>query len=218
MTVRLLVVDDHPLVLQGLAGALVSADDLVIVARATTCAEARRLLTREVVDVALVDVRLPDGSGLELVREMRDAGGPACLVLSSFESTQYIATAVDLGASGYVLKTAPIESVIVAIRTAASGGTTFTLDQLNVARESNRRRLTELEREIVRSVLSGRSNGEIAGDLHIATKTVEGYLTRLFARHGVTSRTELALRGEREGWLDVPGPGQDRGRERRARR
>lgn len=206
MTVRLLVVDDHPLVLQGLAGALVGVEDLAIVARATTCAEARRLLAREAVDVALVDVRLPDGSGLELLREMRETGGPACLVLSSFESTQYIAAAVDLGASGYLLKTAPIESVIAAVRTAASGGTAFTLDQLRIARESPTSRLTGLEGRIVGLVVRGRSNGEIARDLHIATKTVEGYLTRLFARHGVASRTELALRAEREGWLDVPGP------------
>ena len=205
MTARVLLVDDHPVVLDGLERALAREPDLAIAGRATSCAEARSILARETIDVALVDVRLPDGSGLELAAEFtaRDAR-PAWIVLSSFETPQYIAAAVSLGAAGYLLKTAPIGEVVETIRRVAAGATAFTARQLAGARQPGMLRLTSVDSGIVRGILAGRSNDEIARDLGLSTRTVEAHLTRLYKRAGVASRTELALRAEREGWLDLP--------------
>lgn len=203
MTVRVLLVDDHPVVLDGLEGALAREPDLAIAGQATSCDDARSILAREAIDVALVDIRLPDGSGLELMSEYGTAGsGPAWIVLSSFETPQYVAAAVSLGAAGYLLKTAPIGEVVEAIRRVAAGATAFTAEQLRAAASAGTFRLRILEREIVRGVVAGRSNDEIARELGVARKTVEAHLTRLFNHFGVSSRTELALRAEREGWLE----------------
>jgi DNA-binding NarL/FixJ family response regulator len=156
-------------------------------------------------DVVLVDIRLPDGSGLELISEYTTAAdGPAWIVLSSFETPQYLAAALTLGAGGYLLKTAPIADVVETIRRVAAGGSAFTRSQLRTAHESGAFRLAPLERKIVQGLVTGRSNDEIARELGVARKTVEAHLTRLFELFEVTSRTELALRAEREGWLDLP--------------
>lgn len=205
MTVRILHIDDHPVVLDGLEAGLTLGADLMLIGRATSCGEARSILASEAIDVVLVDIRLPDGSGLELMAESHDAiDGPAWIVLSSFETPQYVTAALSLGAAGYLLKTAPIADVVEAIRRVAAGGSAFTRNQLRTARESGAFRLAPLERKIVQGLSAGRSNDEIARDLGIARKTVEAHLTRLFELFEVTSRTELALRAEREGWLDLP--------------
>lgn len=205
MTVRILHIDDHPVVLDGLEAGLTQGADLMLIGRATSCGEARSILASEAIDVVLVDIRLPDGSGLELMAESRDAtDGPAWIVLSSFETPQYVTAALSLGAAGYLLKTAPIADIVEAIRRVAAGGNTFTRNQLRTARESGAFRLAPLEQTIVEGLVAGRSNGEIARDRGIARKTVEARLTKLFKLFDVTSRTELALRAEREGWLDLP--------------
>ena len=215
MTVRILLVDDHPVVLDGLESALAGEADLVVVARAATVAQARAILAREAVDrdalgraaidIVLVDIRLPDGSGLELMAESAGTTDtPAWIVLSSFETPQYLAAALSLGAAGYLLKTAPIGEVVAAIRRVAAGEAAFTAAQLKGAQESGTARLTSLDQRILRALTAGQSNDEIAAELQIAGKTVEAHLTRLFGQFGVHSRTELALRADREGWLDLP--------------
>jgi len=205
VTIRILLVDDHPVVLGGLEGAFAGKPDLAIVGQAATCAEARSILAREATDVALIDIRLPDGSGLELMAEFADAGStPSWIVYSSFETAQYVAAAVSLGASGYLLKTTPIGEVVATIRRVAAGATAFTARQLAGARQSDTLRLTSVDRGIVRGILASRSNDEIARELGVAPKTVEAHLTRLFNRFGVSSRTELALQAERGNWLDLP--------------
>lgn len=205
MTVRILHIDDHPVVLDGLEAGLTQGADLMLIGRATSCGEARSILASDAIDVVLVDIRLPDGSGLELISEYTNAAdGPAWIVLSSFETPQYLAAALSLGAAGYLLKTAPIADVVEAIRRVAAGGSTFTRNQLRTARQSGAFRLAPRERRIVQGLVAGQSNDEIARDLGIARKTVEAHLSRLFELFEVTSRTELALRAEREGWLDLP--------------
>ena len=204
MPIRLMLVDDHPVVLGGLSSALGEQPDLHVVARASTRAEAQAALQEQEIDVALVDIRLPDGSGLELISAFRSR--PAWIVLSSFEAPQYLSAALRFGAAGYLLKTAPLGDVIDAIRRVARGGTAFESRHLRTAQGAAGGELSERERSILRGVLAGRSNDEVAAELHVARKTVEAHLTRLFARFGVGSRTELALRAEREGWLETPDP------------
>jgi DNA-binding NarL/FixJ family response regulator len=202
MTTRVAIVDDHPLVVRGLDFALSRAGDIEVVARGSTVHEAREILGRDDVDVLLLDVRLPDGNGLTMLGD--EAIAPRCpvLVLSSFETRQYVAAAIRFGAQGFMLKTAPIDELLDAIRRVGEGGAAFSAEQL---RDANSRlvQLTTRERDILRLVLGGRTNDEISAALGTSHKTVEAHLTRMYERFGVASRVELALRADRDGWLDI---------------
>ncbi len=177
-----------------------------MVATAGSVAQAVTELAQQPIDVALVDIRLPDGSGLELMTSRQaDGRDVAWIVLSSFENPQYLRAAFKLGAAGYLLKTAPLNDLAAAIRKVAAGGIAFDAAQLAAIRSSDDLHLTMRERTIVRALLTGCSNDEIAAELGVARKTVEANLTRLFARFEVAGRTELALRADRDRWLDMPG-------------
>lgn len=199
---RLALVDDHPVVLEGLEGALAGVDGFEIVARGATYAAAREIIERDDIDVLLLDIRLPDGNGLELLGEAARRRGPAVLILSTFVTRQYIAAAVRFGAAGFMLKTTPMPELVTAIRTVASGGTAFTTEQIRDG-QAGFISLTARERQIVRLVLASRSNEEIAAELRTSRKTVEYHLSRLYERFGIMTRVELALRADHEGWLDV---------------
>lgn len=199
--IRVGVVDDHPVVLDGLAAALGRQPGVEVAWSAGSVGEARDRLAEARCDVVLVDVRLPDGSGLDLVRPPGD--GPAFVVLSSFDRPQYARSAYARGAAGFLLKTAPMEDVVAALGIAAAGGSAFPPAQraaLAAAPDLSARELS-----IVRLVAEGWSNDEVASRLGVSTKTVEVYLSRLYARWGLSTRTELALRAERDGWLDAGG-------------
>jgi DNA-binding NarL/FixJ family response regulator len=206
VTIRVALVDDHPIVIGGLEAALGSIDDVEVVDRGGTVADGRRILARDDVDVLLLDVRLPDGTGIELLAEATRENGPAVVILSSFETSQYVAAAVRFGAMGFLLKTAPLDVLLAAIRRVAAGEPAFTVEQLRQGR-AGVVALTQREREVLRLLLEGRSNDEIGRTIQAARKTVEKHLLHMFGRFGVSSRTELAIRAEREGWLDVPPEG-----------
>ena len=200
LTIRIGLVDDHPLVLGGLEAALDAVEGFDVVARAGTIGEARALLAHDDLDVVLLDIRLSDGNALSLLGPDR-VPPPAVLVLSSFTNTQYVSAAISLGAQGYLLKTAPIEDVTDAVRTVAGGGSWFSAAQLRAAGKGFVT-LTARERQVVELVMTGCTNDEIAARLKVSPKTIEAHLSRLFERFDVVSRLELGLRAEREGWLD----------------
>ena len=205
MSIRLLLVDDHPLVIDGLRAALGDRAGIEIVAHASTLAEARQLRASVDCDIVLLDLRLPDGSGIELLRDALEEPDPsAFLVLSSFQTDEYVSAAIALGANGFLLKTSPAEEIVAAVVQIADGGLAFTAEQLRASRHAAWAPLTDREHEILAGVVRGRSNDELAGDLGISRKTVEGYLSRLFARYGVMTRTELAVHAERDQLLDLP--------------
>jgi DNA-binding NarL/FixJ family response regulator len=209
--IRVLIVDDHPIVLAGLATALAQQLDIEMVLSARNREEATRLLGEHRIDVGLVDVRLQDGTGFDIIGAHSAEPAPAWIVLSSFESPQYLAAALRIGAAGYIVKTAPLAELVEAIRRAAAGGTAYDARQLRTAKPALAQSLSNRERDVLRGVLAGRSNDEIGLDLRIRRKTVESYLSGLFERFGVSSRTELALIAEREGWLDLPPRRRNRG-------
>jgi DNA-binding NarL/FixJ family response regulator len=198
--IRVLLVDDHPVVLAGLAASLAEIPEVEVAGTAASRAEAVDLLERSRFDVVLVDVRLPDGSGLDLL-SIPGAAGPAFIVVSSFDSPEYVAEAVYAGAAGYLLKTAPLERLAEAIRTVAAGGTVFEARHLRTAHDRPRV-ITRRERGILEGVAAGHSNERIAADLGVSRKTVEVYLTRLYRRFDEESRAGLAVRAQREGWLE----------------
>jgi DNA-binding NarL/FixJ family response regulator len=206
MTTRLAIVDDHPLVTGGLDAALGTIDDLEVVAHGASVAEARELLSREDLDVVLLDVRLEDGNGIQALAERGERQRPAVLVISSFETSQYVAAAARYGAAGFLLKTVPLPTLVDGIRTVANGGSVFTREQL----QNRFVTLSPRERQIVRLAMDGLGNKEIATRLGTSPKTVEWHLTAIFERFGITGgRIELSLRAAQEGWLDIEPPGED---------
>jgi DNA-binding NarL/FixJ family response regulator len=198
--IRLIVVDDHPVVREGTAALLAAQPHIDVVGTAASIDEATALIGRVDAHVLLLDIRLGSDSGLRLLADTGDAG-PAIIVLTAYDYPQYAEAALRLGASGFVLKTAPIAELLDAIRRVAAGGLAFTVRPRggpDVAR------LSERELDVVRLVVEGRSNDEIGARLGIGPKTVESHLRRLFERFDLASRTALATRALREGWLEVP--------------
>jgi DNA-binding NarL/FixJ family response regulator len=200
--IRLGIVEDHPIVAAGTASILAATDQFSVAWTAPDLEQARDRIAEDTVDVVVVDVRLGTDSGLDLLREAhvgRQASleRPAFVVLTGFDYPQYRVAAARLGAAALVTKMAPIEELIEAIDRAASGER----DLAAVAGPYP----TDRDLEVVRLVAAGRTNAEIAGELAVSEKTVEGRLARLFDRLGVASRTELATRAISEGWMELPG-------------
>ncbi len=206
--IRVAIVDDHPALREGTAALLKREPDIEIVAMVGSLTEIRALIHgADPPDVVVQDIRLGDESGLRMLTGERSTGGrpdrsrPAIILWTAYDYPQYAAFAYRAGAAGFVVKTAPTAELVEAIRRVAAGGLHFgsrpDLDTLT---------LSGRERDVLERVVEGRSNDEIGVDLGITTRTVEAHLTRLFERYDVRSRTELATRAIREGWLDVPSP------------
>jgi DNA-binding NarL/FixJ family response regulator len=201
--IRVAIVDDHPVLREGTAALLAAQPGLEMAGVAGTVDEATVLVESTDVDVLLLDIRLGTDSGLRWLTPPGESSRPrpAVVVLTSYDYPQYAEAALRLGASGFVLKTAPIAELLDAIRRAAAGGLAFAVRPSAAA---SRVRLSQRELDVVHLVVDGRSNDEIASRLGIGAKTVESHLRRLFERLDIASRTELATRALREGWLEVP--------------
>lgn len=198
--IQVLVIDDHPVVRHGTAALLSEQPGIEVAGTAGSIEEASALIAAVPADVVLLDIRLGTDSGLRLLTETGD-DAPAIIVLTAYDYPQYAEAALRLGASGFVLKTAPLAELLDAIRRVAAGGMAFAI---RPRAAGGLARLTERELDVVRLVVDGRSNDEIGARLGIGPKTVESHLRRLFERFDLASRTELATRALREGWLDVP--------------
>ncbi len=197
--IRVAVVDDHPVFGEGTAALLGREPDMEVVGIGSSLADARALLTADPpADVLLVDVRLGDESGLQLLSD--SASRSAVVVFTAYDYPQYLRAALRLGAAGFVTKSAPTEELLRAVRQAAAGGLAF--GRRPTASEPG---LTEREVAVVRLLAEGLSNDEIGVALGITSKSVEAHLGRIFSRTGTHSRTELAVRAVREGWLEIPG-------------
>ena len=205
--IRIAIVEDHPVVREGTAAILAAQPGLLVVGTAGSLTEARALLARVEVDVVLLDIRLGAESGLGLLTstdrpsaDPRPGNPPAIVVLTAYDYPQYADAALRMGAAGFVLKTAPLGEIVAAIRVAAEGGLAFRVRPSGLGAE----RPTARELDVVRLVVDGCSNDEIGAALGIGARTVETHLRRLFERFAIASRTELATRALREGWLEIP--------------
>jgi two-component system, NarL family, response regulator DevR len=203
MTIRVLLLDDHEVVRRGVRELLDSEDDLVVVAEASDGAEALLKVAEHVPDVAVLDVQLPDLSGVEVCRSIRqDHPGVRCLMLTSFADDEALDRAVVAGASGYVLKQIRGGDLVEAIRKVASGKSLISDGLAERAAERVRRSadeddrlagLTAQERRILDLLAEGRSNREIANTMYLAEKTVKNYVSNLLAKMGMSRRTEAAV-------------------------
>lgn len=199
--IRVAIVDDHPALRDGTALLLERQGDIDVVGRVDSLSAARELMEGEdAPDVLVLDIRLAEESGLDLLAGPRIPGRrPAVVIWTGFDLPQYAAFAFQAGAAGFVVKTAPFSELVAAIRTAAAGGLHYTRPA-DVGGA-----LSPREREIVGYVVAGYSNDRISALLGISTRTVEMHLTHLYQRFSIGSRTELAARALQEAWLDLPG-------------
>jgi DNA-binding NarL/FixJ family response regulator len=217
--VRVLLVDDHALVLRGLAQVLQECVPDSEVEAVGSAAAALESLERRPADVALVDIRMPDRDGLDLLREIRERWPDTpVIVLTSYDHGEYVKRALADGAAGYLLKDATPEDLSQAINVAMSGSGNVLSprviqnlfeDQEAANASSNGRRseysLTQREHDILALLAEGRSNREIAGRLYLSEKTVKAHLAAIFRKLGVTNRTQAAMMAVQMGVGPVPG-------------
>ena len=189
MGVSVLLVDDHALIRQGLRRAFERTDDLVVVAEAGSVAEALALERAHSPDVAVVDINLGDGSGIDFVRTTRERRPEMGLVvLTMYDGDEHVFAALDAGASAFVLKGAPAEEVVLAARQAAAAPTSFTAQDLGAAMRRRMQKpdlqLTPRENQILQLLGSGASIAHIAGSLYISQSTVKTHLAELSTSSG----------------------------------
>lgn len=199
---RVFLLDDHEVVRRGVKELLTAEEDLVVVGEASTAAEALARIPTALPHVAVLDVRLPDGDGIEVCREIRSATPEvSCLMLTSFADDEAFLGAVLAGASGYVLKQIRGSDLVGSVRRVARGESL--LDPLLVARARERlgrdeederlRRLSPQERKILDLIAEGKTNRAIAGELFLAEKTVKNYVSNVLLKLGMKRRTEAAV-------------------------
>jgi DNA-binding NarL/FixJ family response regulator len=203
MTIRVFLLDDHEVVRAGLRSLIEAEDDLEVVGEAGTAAEALDRIPPTRPDVAVLDVRLPDGNGVEVCREIRSSHPEvACLILTSYADDEAMFAAIMAGAAGYVLKEVGGRDLVGDIRMVGAGRsllepamTQRILDRMRNGDEDDARmrNLTGQERRILELIAEGRTNRQIAESLFLAEKTVKNYVSNLLAKLGMQRRTEAAV-------------------------
>jgi DNA-binding NarL/FixJ family response regulator len=197
--IRVMLVDDHAVVRQGLEHLLASAGDIDVVGTAADGAAAVDQAHELAPDVILMDLSMPDVDGVEATRRLlEDAPDRRVVVLTSFADQSIILSALDAGASGYILKDAAPDELIAAVRAAAIGGAPLDPKVARVLLDHQRApradaALSSREREVLDLVAEGLANKQIARRLGIAERTVKAHLTKIFQQIGVTDRTQAAL-------------------------
>lgn len=207
--IRILVVDDHPVVRAGMVALLSELEDLEVVGEAGNGAEAIALVPRLTPDVVLMDLRMPVMDGAEATARLRaQPDSPEVLVLTTYDTDADIVRAVESGARGYLLKDTPPAVLADAIRRAALGETV--LAPPVAARLAERLRapapveLTPRELDVLRAVARGLSNGEVGRELFIGEATVKTHLLRVFSKLEVTDRTAAVTAAYKVGLISLP--------------
>ncbi|MCU7823715.1 response regulator [Kitasatospora sp. DSM 101779] len=201
--IRVFLLDDHEVVRRGVHDLLSTEEDIEVVGEAGTAAEALARIPAVAPDVAVLDVRLPDGNGVEVCREVRSrVPDVRCLMLTSFSDDEALFDSIMAGASGYVLKAIRGTDLITAVRDVAAGrslldpvATSRVLERLREGGGKEDERLAQLtrqERRILDLIGEGMTNRQIGNELHLAEKTVKNYVSSLLAKMGMERRTQAA--------------------------
>jgi len=210
--ISVFLLDDHQVVREGLRSLLEADGGMEVVGEASTAAEALARIPTVQPRVAVLDVRLPDGTGVEVCREIRSAHPHvACLMLTSFSDDEALVDAVMAGASGYVLKEVGGSDLVSDIRKVAAGHslldpllTDRVMERIRARHDEERRdHLTPQEERILEHIAEGMTNRQIADAMYLSEKTVKNYVSNLLAKLGMSRRTEAAVyavrRNERKG-------------------
>ena len=218
--IRILLADDHVILRQGTAELLRKEADIEIVGEADNGQQAIELALRLRPDIVVMDVRMPVLSGIEATRRLREAMPEVqVLVLTAYDDDQYIFSLLQAGASGYLLKTAPVNELVNAIRLVRSGESPLdpSIARKIVVRMAGDQAsgissgegaspihlLTAREQEVLQLLSRGLNNQAIAEALFVSDRTVQAHLTNIFSKMGVSSRLEAVLTAIRRGWLTL---------------
>lgn len=203
MTTRVFVVDDHDVIRRGIAALVSAEEDLELVGEAGSVAEALAWVPKKNPQVAVLDVRLPDGNGVELCRELRSQLPELrCLMLTSFDDHEALMDAIIAGASGFVLKGVVSQELVTALRTVGAGKSLLspqrTEAMLNWLRKEQEkadplRELTARERQVLELIGEGMTNREIAERMVLAEKTIKNYVSQMLAKLAMRHRSEAAV-------------------------
>jgi len=194
--------DDHEVVRHGVRALLESSGDIEVVGEASNAAEALSRIPAVRPDVAILDVRVPDGNGIEVCREVRSSIGTNCLMLTSYSDDEALFEAIMAGAAGYILKQVRGTEFLDAVRRVAAGETLLdpaitarVLERLRAPSEEDERlsRLTPQERRILGYIADGMTNRQIAAEMYLAEKTIKNYVSNMLGKLGMERRTEAAV-------------------------
>lgn len=200
--IRVVIADDHPMVRDGTRTYLEQAHDLTVVGVADGGIPALKLVRQIRPDVLLLDLHLPDLSGLEVVRRIRaERLETAILVLTGYDEVGYIRPLIELGVQGYLSKTASAEKIVVAVRGSVAGHRIFDLATTQIARHELPEPLTARELEVLQLIAVGQRNREIAATLSLSLTTVEFHISHILAKLGARSRTEAVHIARKVGLL-----------------
>jgi two-component system response regulator DevR len=200
VTIRVFLLDDHEVVRRGVRELLEAEDDLEVVGEAGTAEEAYGRIPATSPNVAILDVRLPDGDGVEVCREIRSKHPDiACLMLTSYADDEALFSAIMAGASGYLLKQVRGTDLVDGVRRVGRGEslldpslTTRVLERLRHPEPDELAGLTDQERRILDRIAEGMTNRQIGEQLFLAEKTVKNYVSNLLAKLGMSRRSEAA--------------------------
>jgi DNA-binding NarL/FixJ family response regulator len=203
VTIRIFLLDDHEIVRRGVRDLLEVEDDMSVVGEASTADLALARIPAARPDVAIIDMRLPDGDGVEVCREVRSRNPEVqCVILTSFADDEALFDSIMAGAAGYLLKQIDGNDLVDAIRTVASGQslldptlTTRVLERLRKGPEEDPllATLTTRERSILDLIAEGMTNRQIGEQLFLAEKTVKNYVSNMLSKLGMERRTEAAI-------------------------
>ncbi|MFC4243769.1 response regulator [Gryllotalpicola reticulitermitis] len=205
--IRVLVADDHPIVRSGVVATLAAAPDMDVVGEAVDGVDALAQAEASAPDVVLMDLRMPAlGGAAATERLLATANPPRVLVLTTYDTDDDIIAAIEAGASGYLLKAAPAEEILAAVRAVAAGRTALApsiaaalVGRLRSAKTTPR--LSARELEVLKLVAAGHSNARIAAELFISEATVKTHLLHVFEKLDVTARTRAVTRAQELGVL-----------------
>lgn len=199
--IRILIVEDQAMVLGALAALLEIEPDLEVVGRAGDGRQALALVQQHQPDVVLTDIEMPNLSGLELAAELRRSGSVAkVIILTTFARPGYLRRALEVGASGYLLKDMPSDGLAAAIRRVHAGGRVID-PSLAVEAWTEQDPLTDRERRVLRLAGEGQSGADIAEALGLSEGTVRNYLSEAISKLGARNRVDAARLARARGWL-----------------
>jgi DNA-binding NarL/FixJ family response regulator len=213
--VRVLLADDHVLVREGICQFLEDEGDIEVIAEADDGAEAVRLAAEHHPDIAILDIRMPEMTGVEATRRIKSqAPDIRVLILTAYDDDPYVFALLQAGADGYVLKTAPASEFLRAVHTVYNGSPAFSpeiagkvIKQVTAGKPAGAAEqvesLTERELDVLRLAAQGMTNREIGQELGISHRTVQGHLASIYDKLSVNSRTEAVTEALKRGWIVI---------------
>ena len=214
--IRIVVVDDHAVVRQGICHLLQKEPDLEVIGEAGDGEVAIKIIEQLRPDVAILDISMPKLNGIEVTRRVKPTcPSTAILILTAYDDDEYISTLLEAGAAGYLLKGVDSREVVEAVRAVHTGESVldpaiarkvfsqYASTTAKAGKEKPAPELSEREIEVLKRAAKGMSNKDIAGELSISMRTVQGHLASIFNKLGVGSRTEAVFQAVKRGWLSL---------------